>query len=261
MNAAGTIRKPARALILASGLLAATSIVGLAQDVTVGLGALATLPMANAYVNPPAGVTSLGGHRFDLSSGNMIPLAPGQSASISGSDPNTTAAYVLINSYNTYTPDAVIGQIVLTFGDGTTQTVPLIAGNNIREWRPGANTVNTATNTVAGATLANVWTGQAQAATGGGTAIIDMLTITAASQYKTLTNITISINNSYGIGAIVSGITINDGPAPKPSCIRPGRSCQTPAKDHSEAWKWQPVLPGATNTNPHPADEADSGTD
>ena len=225
MNAAELITKPARALVLASGLVAAASIVGFAQDVTVGLGTLATLPIANAYVNPPTGVTSLGGHQFDLSSGNMIPLASGQSASISGSYPNTTAVYVLINSYNTYTPAQPIGQIGFTFSDGTTQTTTLTTGSNVREWRPGANTVNTASDP----NLANVWTGQAQAATGGGTAIIDMLTIPVTN--RTLTNITISINNTFGTGVIVSGITID--PTAQTICVRPGNSLS--ACGHSQA--------------------------
>ena len=249
MNAAGIISKPARALVLASGLLAATSIVGFAQDVPVGFGAVGNFALTNSYVNPPTGTVSLGGHQFDFSSGNMIRIEGGQSASISGSYPNATAAYVLINSYNTWTnyTGQSVSRIVLTFSDGTTQTTTLIVGANIREWRPNPLTVNTATD----ANLATVWTGEATQVAGGGTAIIDMLTIPVTGQYKTLTNLSITDDNLNGLGLLVQGVTIDDGPAPQPVCIRQGNSCSTPAADNSQSSKWQPVLPGATtNVNP-----------
>ena len=251
MNAAGIVTKPARALVLASGLIAATSVVGLAQDVTVGLGTLPNLPLTSPYVNPPAGIVSLGGHSFDLTSGSLIRLFGGQSASISGSYPNAKATYLLINSFDTWTTQYAgqpIGRVVLTFSDGTTQTITLTAGSNVREWRPGTDTVNTATDP----NLANVWNGQAQAAAGGGPAIIDMLTINAPTQYRTLTNITITVDRNdgtTGIGLLISAITTDDGPAPLPVCIRAGNSCSTPAAENSQSWKWQPVLPGTTNAN------------
>ncbi len=250
MNAAGILTRSSRALVLASGLIAATSIIGFAQDITVNLGTAANYPITNPYLNPPAGNVTLGGHLFDLTSGNMILLTNGQSASISGSYPNTTTAYILINSFATYTAGVPVGQIVLTFSDGTTQTITLTSGSNIREWRPGANTVNTATDPA----LANVWTGQAQATAGGGTAIIDMLSANVAN--KTVTNFTISVNNSYGIGVIIPAITVD--PLVKPICRRPGNSIK--ACDHSQAWKWQPALPGTTNTNPHRESDESAGS-
>jgi hypothetical protein len=216
MNAAGIFTKPARALILASGLIAATSVVGFAQDVTVGLGTAANDPLINAYLNPPTGKLLLGGHTFDLTSGNMIPLAGGQSATLSGSYPNTKAVYLLLNSYNTYLSfsGATIGTVVLTFGDGTTQTTNLVVGTNVREWRPaGSNTVNTAT----GPGWSNVWTGLAIPSAGGGTAVIDMLTITVAGTGKTLTGITIANKDLSGVvGMIVPGATVDDGPVVVP---------------------------------------------
>ena len=42
-------------------------------------------------------------------------------------------------------------------------------------------------------------------------------------------------------------------PQPQPQCTRPGNSCSTPAADNSQAWKFQPSVPGAAApTNPHP---------
>ncbi len=249
MNTAGIFAKPVRAVLLAVGLVAVSSVISFAADVTVGLGTLATGSMANAYLNAPTGAVVLGGHTFDLTTGKMILLAGGQSASISGSYPNTKAAYLLINTYDTWLnySGATIGSVVLTFSDGTTQTTNLVVGTNIREWRPaGTNTVNTAT----GPGWSNVWTGQAQPAAGGGTAVIDMLTITVVGTGKTLTGIRIANADFTGIGVIVPAVTIDDGPL-APTCVRPGTSCQTPAAQNSRAWKWQPAIPGAINTNPH----------
>ena len=223
MNAAGIVTKPARALILASGLIAATSVVGFAQDVTVGLGTLATGTMTNAYLTPPTGKVVLGGHTFDLTSGMMLQLSGGQSASLSGSYPNTKAAYLLLNSYLTYLnyAGATIGTVVLTFSDGTTQTTNLVVGTNVREWRPaGSNTVNTAT----GAGWSNAWTGQAQPSAGGGTAVIDMLTIPVVGTGKTLTGIRIADQELTGVvGLIVPAVTVDDGPVVlPPPTVGPG---------------------------------------
>ncbi|HVH66188.1 MAG TPA: hypothetical protein VM674_09135 [Candidatus Acidoferrum sp.] len=246
MNAAELITKPTRALAVASGLIAATSIVGFAQDVTVGFNTVGNFAMTNSYVNPPTGTATLGGHSFDFTSGNMIRLPGGQSASISGNYPYATSAYVLINSYNTWLNYAgqSIGNIVITFSDGTTQTVSLIVGGNISEWRPAAtNTVDSTTDPNA----ITVWTDQATTAAGGGTAIINMLTIPVAT--KTITGITINETDLTGTGFLVQGLTIDDGNAPQPICIRSGNSCSTPAAQNSQSWKWQPVQSGATNTN------------
>jgi len=61
MNAA-IFTKSAKGLILASGLIAASSIMGYAQDAPVALGAQATVSLSGMYVSPPSGITTLGGH-------------------------------------------------------------------------------------------------------------------------------------------------------------------------------------------------------
>src|SRR5437899_1425240 len=101
MNAA-IFTKSAKGLILASGLIAASSIMGYAQDAPVALGAQATSPLSGMYVSPPSGITTLGGHSFDMTAGNAIVLVNGQSGSLSGSWANATGAYLLLNSANTY---------------------------------------------------------------------------------------------------------------------------------------------------------------
>src|SRR5260370_11515196 len=74
MNAA-IFTKPAKGLILASGLIAASSVMGYAQDAPVALGAQATVPLSSLYVSAPSGIVSLGGHIFDLSGGEPTPPA------------------------------------------------------------------------------------------------------------------------------------------------------------------------------------------
>jgi len=248
MNAA-TFTKPAKGLILATGLIAASSVLGYAQDAPVALGAQATVPLSNLYVSAPTGITTLGGHSFDLSGGNFAELGKSQSVTLTGSWTNATSAYLLLNTMNTYWwyLGSVVGTVTFTFSDGTTQSTDLTVGGNVREWRTGAGfTVNT----LSDPTAANVWTGSAQPAMGGGTAVIDMLSITLPG--KTVTSVSVSNIMTWGALQVnLAGLTI-DPTNPQPTCIRPGNSCNTPAAQNSQAWKWQPLQPGTTtNTNPH----------
>ena len=243
------IVKSARAFILTTGLIAASSVAASAQDVPVALGPQATLPLGQLYVSAPSGVTTLGGHTFDLSGGTLIQLANGQKASFSGSWTNAKSALLLLNTYNTYLwyDQTPVGNVTVTFSDGTTQSTDLTVGVNVREWRTGASSVVT---WISDPNVANVWTGTAQPGMGGGAAVIDMLTIPLTGT-KTVTNITVNDTNTWGALRIdLAGLTM-DPSDPKPVCIRPGVSCTTAAAQNSEAWKWQPVLPGATNINPH----------
>jgi hypothetical protein len=249
MNAA-IFTKSAKGLILASGLIAASSVMGYAQDATVALGAQATVPLSTLYVSAPSGSASLGGHTFDLSSGNLISLANGQSASFSGSWLNATSAYLLLNSANTYLwyDQSVVGTVVVTYSDGTTQSTDLIVGVNIREWRTGATFADT---TITDPATSTVWNGSAQASMGGGSAVLDMLSLSLAGT-KTVTGITVSNTNGFGALQIhLAGLTIDPVIPVTNGCSRPGSSCNTPAAVNSQAWKFQPVAPGAVNTNPH----------
>ena len=229
MNAA-LFTKPAKGLILASGLIAASSVMGYALDAPVALGAQATVPLSSLYASAPSGIVTLGGHTFDLSGGNLVSLANGQSASYAGSWLNASGAYLLLNTANTYLwyDQSVVGSVTVIFSDGTTQTTNLTVGGNIREWRIGANfTVNTITDPA----TSNVWSGSAA---NGSTAVIDMLSISLAGT-KTVTGVTVSNTNSWGgLRVDLAGLTI-DPVAPKASCIRPGNSCNTPAAQNSQA--------------------------
>jgi len=223
---ARTLAKSAKALILASGLIAASTVVGSAQDAPVPLGTTATVALSSWYVTPPSGQALLGGHTFDLTSGNLILLANGQSVSFTGSFAGVKGAYLLLNSSNSYLyyAGSVVGQVVLTFSDGTTSSTDLVEGTNIREWRTGAGaTVNTVT---AGAGSTQAWTGTAQPGMGGGTAVIDMLGIPVATAGKTLTTVTLNDTNTFGALRLqLAGLTVDwtaptppPTPTPTPTC-------------------------------------------
>jgi hypothetical protein len=257
MNAA-LFTKSTTGLILASGLIAASTVLGHAQDAPIALGTQATYSLSNAYTTVPGGMAVLGGHTFDMTSGKMVTLATSASATYAGSYQNPTAVHLLLNSANTYSwyAGTPVGTVVLTFGDGSTQTATLTVGNNLREWFIGGyGVVNTVTDVTPNATTAystQVWTTTALGSTG--TAVLDMLTVPvlAANTTKTLTGVQVTNNNPYG-GALsidLSGATVEfAAPAPTPQpqdCFRPGNSCSTPAAQNSQATKWQ--VPAAAPT-------------
>lgn len=259
MNAA-LFTKSTTGLILASSLIAASSVLGHAQDAPIALGALATYPLSSAYATIPTGQAVLGGQTFDMTSGNMILLGTNASANFAGSYQNPTAVHLLVNSANTYSwyAGTPVGTVVLTFSDGSTQSATLTVGANLREWRTGAaGVVNTVTDTTPSTSTpysAQVWT---TTAVGGGTAVLDMLTVPVltANATKTLTGVQVTNSNPYG-GALsidLSGVTVEfTAPAQLPTCIRPGVSCTTPAAANSQAIKWQ--APTTAPTTAAPAD-------
>jgi hypothetical protein len=112
-----------------------------------------------------------------------------------------------------------VGTVVLTFSDATTQSTDLLVGGNLREWRVGAaGVVNTLTDPAA----APVWTTTAQASMGGGSAVLDMLTIPVATTGKTLTTVTVTDTNGFGslqidLAGLTADFTPPAPPAPKPT--------------------------------------------
>ena len=183
------------------------------------LGTAGTIPLNSWYIAPPSGQTLLGAHTFDLTAGNLILLANGQSVSFTGSYAGAKAAYLLLNSSNTYSyyADSIVGQVVLTFSDGTTQATDLTIGTNLREWRIGAGATVSSLSPTAGA--AQVWSGTAQPGMGGGTAVIDMLSIPVATAGKTLTAVALTDTNTWGALKIqLAGLTVDfTAPTPTPA--------------------------------------------
>ena len=196
---------------------------GHAQDAPVALGTQATVSLISRYTTTPTGQATLGGHTFDMTSGNLIPLANGGSASFTGSYQNAKAVYLLLNTANTYTwyTGSVVGTVVLTFSDNTTQSTNLVIGANLREWRIGALAV---VNTLTDPATAPVWTTTAQPSMGGGTAVIDMLTVPVATTGKTLTRVTLTNTNAWGgLQMDLAGLTVDVTvvtPTPTPTCTK-----------------------------------------
>jgi hypothetical protein len=215
---ARTLAKSSKALILASGFIAASTVLGSAQDAPIPLGTTATVALSSWYVAPPSGQALLLGHTFDLTGGNLILLSNSQSVSFTGSYANAKAVYLLLNTSNTlvvWYDQAPVGTVDLTFSDGTTLSTILTAGVNIREWRPASSiTVNTV---LQNGSSTPAFTGTAQPAMGGGIAVIDMLTIAAGG--KTLTGVTVHDTNTLGALKIqLSGLTVElNAPTPPPT--------------------------------------------
>jgi hypothetical protein len=224
--------KPGKSVVLASMLAVASSIGAGAQDAPVALGAQATLPLANNYQNPPSGTVLLGTVTFSV--GNAIDLGNGQQAAFAMSYQNPSAVHLLINTGNTsmFWDGTPVGHITLSYSDGTTQTVSLIPGTNVREWQVGAAGTD---NTVADPSNTQVWSGLA---TDGNAAVIDMLTLTpSASPAPTLTGVSVSNDNTFGALAIqLAGLTVSYTPvATDPKPRRPGNSGNTPAATNSQS--------------------------
>jgi hypothetical protein len=223
MNAA-LFTKSTTGLILATGLIAASSVLASAQDAPVALGAPATIALSTVYATVPTGQASLGGHTFDVTSGNMLQLVNGGSASFTGSYQKPTAVHLLLNTANTSNMFAgtTVANVVLTFSDATTQVADVIVGSNVREWRISAfGVVNTVTDTAPSTTnpytTQGVWTTTALA---GGTAVIDMVTVPvlAANTSKTLTGIQLNDVNGWGsIQIDLAGLTVEFTPPAPPT--------------------------------------------
>jgi hypothetical protein len=227
MNAA-LFTKSTTGLILASGLIAASSILGHAQDAPVALGTQATLSLSGYYTTTPTGQASLGGHTFDMTGGNAVTMLNGGTATFTGSYQNAKAVYLLLNTANTYNwyAGSVVGTVVLTFSDATTQSTDLVIGGNLREWRIGAaGVVNILTDPAA----APVWTTTAQASMGGGAAVLDMLTIPVATAGKTLTTVTVTDTNGWGaLQMDLAGLTADFTPPAPPTVTPPAPPTVTP---------------------------------
>ncbi len=223
MNAA-LFTKSTTGLILASSLIAASSVLANAQDAPVALGAPATIALSSVYATLPTGQASLGGHTFDMTSGKMLQLVNSGSASFTGSYQNPKAVHLLLNTANTtnFYAGSPVGTVLLTFSDATTQSADLVVGANVREWRISAfgvvNTVSDITpSTLYPYTTQGAWTTTAVA---GGAAVMDMVTVPvlAANTSKTLTGIQVNDTNSFGSLQIdLAGLTVEFTPPAPPT--------------------------------------------
>src|SRR3984893_8405777 len=259
MNAA-LFTKSTTGLILASGLIAASSILGYAQDAPVALGTQATLSLSGYYTTTPTGQEALGGHTFDMTGGNAVKMLNGGTATFTGSYLNAKAVYLLLNTANTYSwySGSVVGTVVLTFSDATTQSTDLVIGGNLRAWGVGAaGVVNTLTDPAA----APVWTTTAQASMGGGNAVLDMLTIPVATAGKTLNTVTVTHTN--GSGALqmdLAGLTADFTP-PAPPVVTPPTGTGNETGNHNGDHKNTDKTTKAEKDDSTAADKNDRAAD
>ena len=255
MNAA-LFTKSTTGLILASGLIAASSILGHAQDAPVALGTQATLSLSGYYTTTPTGKAALGGHTFDMTGGNAVKMLNGGTATFTGSYQNAKAVYLLLNTANTYSwyAGSVVGTVVLTFSDATTQSTDLVIGANLREWRTGAAGV---VNTLSDPAAAPVWTTTAQASMGGGNAVLDMLTIPVATAGKTLTTVTVTDTNGWGaLQMDLAGLTADFTP-PAPPVVTPPTGTGNETGNHNGDHKNTDKTTKAEKDDNNAADKAE----
>jgi len=210
MNA-GLLSKPAKGLILASGLLIGLSTLVSADTGTVSLAAQANTALASFYSNPPAGpVLPNTTVPFDLSSGNFVYLANGTSATFATSYKNPKHVYLLVNSSFTY----------YWYATRTAGQVTRIGAGSI--------VVGTASSTDS----KNAWSGYAQGWMGGGSAVLDQLAITvdSANTTKTLTGVGVNrVNDDMSVHLLVSGLTVD-----YTTITYPGNSGNTESVDHRQ---------------------------
>ena len=233
MNAA-LATKAGKALILASTMTLALNAVASASttSVAVPLGSQATLSLSSLYANPPAGAVTLNGLPFQV--GNAWQLSDGASATVAASFPKPSSVALLINTQNSYWLfDGTVGQVVLTFSNGTTQTTNLVLDpttGNVRDW---ATSAGFAITSVGDPANTPAWTGTT---TSGDTATIDMLTIPVASTTTaSLSSVTVTSSSGLApLAILVDGISVtyDPGTTARP---RPGNSGNTPAATNSQA--------------------------
>jgi hypothetical protein len=176
------------------------------------------------------GATTLSGVPFNLA--NIALITSGNNMPLTSTVHKPLSVSVLMNSaygYNYY-KNQVVGRVHLTFSDGSAQDTNLLAGGQIREWWLNSGYL---IDTLSSASTKQVWSGQGQAGTGAGSAVIDMLTVSVAPTTADLTGISVSDDASSPFDILVSGVTVGYDATPKPS--RPGNSGNTPAATHSQA--------------------------
>ena len=245
MNAA-LMTKPTKALIAAATLSLLTAAGAAAgQNGPVALGAQATLPLSSYYANPPLGAVTLGGMPFTTDS--AVDLSSGASASYSVSYQNPSKVSLLLNTANTawWYEGSPVGRVTLSYANGATQSVDLVAGSNVREWAFGTDwTVDSLTDT---ANASNVWTGT-RADDPSTAAGLDMLTVQVASANTTSTLTGVSVSNTNDWGSLelrLSGVSVAYNPPA--TWTRPGNSNNTPAAVNSQApdHSSSPIFAGA----------------
>ncbi len=208
MNAA-LIGRFGRATLVAAGLSLVTAATASAHDRTpeiayTPIALSGPFALSTAYAGPPTSSVTLGGVPFSVGGGFLV--WAGQSQTVATSVEEPTSVHLLLNSADTwwFYAGRKLGDVTLRFSDGTKQTVSLVIGTNIREWKVGAGSLVVSTTT--DPATKNVWSGSA---VDGYPAVIDMLTVAVPPTDATLTSVTVT-NSAVvtDLGIIFSGLTV-----------------------------------------------------
>ena len=195
-----------------------------AVDNTISITSIANSNYNGSYPDFPSGTATLGGVTFDLPStrpdweSNPGSQAPDLSVTLPLNIPFASSVRLLLNTGNTYSSQMSIGDhigdIVLSFDSGPTQTTALLVGNNIREVAVG-NTAQPVINTFTDPNLQEVYRGHFSDNLD---RVADMLTI-PLSGTRSLTSIQFIDESQANIGQInpvltLKAVTVQSAPEP-----------------------------------------------
>jgi serine/threonine protein kinase len=173
---------------------------------------VANSSLSTDYASPPTGRQTLGGVSFDLNGrvfktqaqpapNNTYPV----STIIKTDIQRVEQVYVLLTAGNAFTrwQGKTVGRIALVFSNAASVEVPLVLGENLREWHAADNVVSTAPK------VRQVWQGPI-AGHPDLIGTLDMLTIAvpAAQRDATLTQVEIRDTSSEEVGSLDPALSI-----------------------------------------------------
>lgn len=167
---------------------------------TISIAAVATNRTDGGYTDPPSGNTILGGILFNLPDGRNSVTTQAKAEAFKSNpteirltnfgikSPRSVHLLITGGSTSLAFKNKKVGEIHLIFSDNQSQSVDLIPGVNLREWKTyGDHNVTT----TSAPNIAQVWTGENNFDSS--LAIIDMLTINIPSNYQNSTLVAIEI--------------------------------------------------------------------
>jgi len=189
------------------------------KSTEVDLGQIANHAMDH-LVNPSVGRVTLGGIWFQMrggenaefETGNVIETGLPSRGSLRVSIAQPTALHVLVSSawVVQVRPGTEVGKIVLSFGDGSTYSVPLVAWKNVREpWAYASDRSIGPLDGLPGTTWRNVFVDEQSRDDRPARGFIDMLTVPVPEPYSSKTMVGIEFVDSSPVSSlVVMGVTV-----------------------------------------------------
>jgi hypothetical protein len=186
-----------------------------ATYVTIPLTTVSNNSTEEGYIAPPSGSVRLGRVPFYLPTGTNSVTTQHEAAPrfptsivLTGLEiPQARGVFFLITggSVRQSFDGQTVGEIILTFTQNQEHRVALVAGSNIREWKDccGPNVA-----TISASNVTTVWRGKNRF--DGGTAFIDMLSITIPARYtqETLASIRVTDLSVSTVGSMNPAINL-----------------------------------------------------